>query len=53
MTGLTGTTVVLEPGRTYQEAGRSDLEQTRACPVFSGTRMYVRAGNRLYCIGKS
>ena len=53
LTGLDGTTVVLDPGRTYVERARNALEQTRASPVFVGNRIYIRAGHRLYCIGDS
>ncbi len=44
-----GTTVVLEPGRSYQEVARSSIGGFRATPVFVGNRMYVRAFDALYC----
>jgi outer membrane protein assembly factor BamB len=46
-----GETVVLKPGREYQEAARNTLEPFWASQVFSGTRMYVRGQANLYCIG--
>jgi hypothetical protein len=45
-----GTTIVLEPGRKYQEIARNELESLGSCPVFAGKRMYVRARTHLYCI---
>ena len=44
-----GTTVVLEPGRTYQEIVRNKVEGFRSSPVFAGDRMYLRAFDYLYC----
>jgi outer membrane protein assembly factor BamB len=47
-----GETLVLGLGRAYKEIRRNHLgEGFSGCPVFAGTRMYVRARNRLYCIG--
>jgi outer membrane protein assembly factor BamB len=46
-----GETVVIKPGREYQEVARNTLEPFTACLVFSGTRMYVRGQTNLYCIG--
>jgi hypothetical protein len=48
-----GKTVVIEPGREYEEIGRNELEPFRSCPVFDGNRMYVRTLSGLYCIGKT
>ncbi|MHC4715206.1 MAG: hypothetical protein ACYTAN_18370, partial [Planctomycetota bacterium] len=47
-----GRTIVIEPGREYREVARNDLEPFRACPVFVGSRMYIRGHKNLYCIGK-
>jgi hypothetical protein len=47
-----GKTVVLEPGREYREVATNTLEPFRSTPVFSGSRMYVRTMNHLFCIGK-
>ena len=46
----TGTTIVMRPGREYQEIARNALEAFRGTPVFEGERMYVRALTTLYCI---
>jgi outer membrane protein assembly factor BamB len=47
-----GTTVVLEPGRTYKEIARNSLETFRSSLVFEGRRMYVRTLKHLWCIGE-
>ncbi len=47
-----GNTVIVEPGREYKEVARNSLEPFRSCPVFVGTRMYVRTEKNLYCIGQ-
>ena len=47
-----GTTLVLEPGRAYKEIARNKLDPFRACPVFDGTRMYIRGIKKLYCISR-
>jgi outer membrane protein assembly factor BamB len=46
-----GDTVVIKPGREYQEVARNTLEPFTSTPVFSGKRMYVRGQANLYCIG--
>ena len=46
-----GETVVIRPGREYQEVARNTLEPFTSCLVFSGTRLYVRGQTHLYCIG--
>jgi outer membrane protein assembly factor BamB len=46
-----GTTVVIEPGRSFKEVRRNRLEPFRSTPVFQGTRMYIRGLKNLYCIG--
>lgn len=45
-----GTTVVLQPGREYQEVARNSLEAFRSSPIFVSDRMYVRGLQQLYCI---
>ncbi len=45
-----GTTIVLRPGRKYDEIARNELESFGSCPVFVGNRMYIRARQHLYCI---
>jgi outer membrane protein assembly factor BamB len=47
-----GTTVVLKPGREYQELARNKLEPFRSSLVFEGKRLYVRTEKHLYCIGE-
>ena len=48
----TGTMLVLEPGRVYKEVSKNLLDEgSGAGPVFAGTRLYLRGGEELYCIG--
>lgn len=48
-----GTTIVLEPGREYQEVARNSLDEPfRSSLVFEGKRMYVRTTKGLLCIGE-
>ncbi len=47
-----GQTVIIEPGREYREVSCNGLEKFRTCPVFAGTRMYIRGLKFLWCIGK-
>jgi len=66
--GNFGTTLVIKPGRTYQQVAKNRIEdwvevpnagwynhteRTVACPVFDGERMYVRAEQHLYCIANA
>ncbi|MEM9553531.1 MAG: PQQ-binding-like beta-propeller repeat protein [Acidobacteriota bacterium] len=46
-----GTTVVLEPGRSYVEVARNRVEGFRSTPIFDGERIYVRSFEHLYCFG--
>jgi RNA polymerase sigma factor (sigma-70 family) len=55
-----GTTVVIQPGRTYKEVAVNAIEestdaknqtQNLSTPVFEGSRMYYRSPCYLYCIG--
>jgi outer membrane protein assembly factor BamB len=46
-----GETVVIRPGREYQEVARNTLEPFTSSLVFSGTRLYIRGQTHLYCIG--
>lgn len=52
VTGQGGITYVLEPKREYAEVAKNKLESFRSTPVFEGTRMYVRAKENVYCIGR-
>jgi outer membrane protein assembly factor BamB len=47
-----GITAVVKTGRTYEFVALNNLEKFRACPVFSGTRMYIRTLKHLWCIGR-
>ena len=47
-----GSTLVLKPGREYQELASNTLDPFRSSPVFSGDRMLVRTLSHLYCIGR-
>jgi len=47
-----GGTLVLKPGRRYEEIAANKLEAFRSSPVFAGGRMYVRAFKKLYCISE-
>ena len=59
ITGNFGTTILLEPGREYKEAGRNTIERKLdqnlegyvAAPFFEGSRIFVRGQRYLYCIG--
>jgi len=48
-----GEALVLEPGRAYKELKRNYLGKGHGgTPAFDGTRMYLRSGQKLYCIGE-
>ena len=47
-----GKTLLLKPGREYQEIARNTLEPFRSSPVFVGERMVVRTLQGVTCIGK-
>jgi outer membrane protein assembly factor BamB len=52
ITSDNGNTVVIKPGRAYEEVARNSLGDTvRSCPAFAGSRMYVRGYKKLWCIG--
>lgn len=46
-----GTIFVIKAGRTFELVGQNELEPFRACPVFSGNKLYLRGLKTLYCIG--
>jgi outer membrane protein assembly factor BamB len=50
--GKNGRTLVLRPGREYDEVAANELERFSSTPVFVGRRMYLRAGRFLLCIGE-
>ncbi|MCL2648841.1 MAG: PQQ-like beta-propeller repeat protein [Phycisphaerales bacterium] len=64
LVGNTGTTLVLKPGRTYEQLAKNKIESTIprywrtrferfvAAPTFSGKNMFLRGERYLYCIGE-
>ena len=52
VSGSSGVTVVVQPGRGFKEVARNTLEPFRSSPVFRGKRLYVRGLKHLYCIGR-
>ncbi len=62
--GMDGTTIVLKPGRTYEEVARNKIEDLvsrnygvwpegfASTPVAEGNYLYVRGDRHLYCIGE-
>jgi outer membrane protein assembly factor BamB len=63
LVGNTGTTLVIKPGRTYQQLAKNKIESlfyrrwaTRlerfvAAPTFDGNCIYLRGERYLYCLG--
>ncbi|MGD0091372.1 MAG: PQQ-binding-like beta-propeller repeat protein, partial [Planctomycetota bacterium] len=48
-----GDTLVLAPGREYKEVKRNHLDEgSGGTPAFAGSRIYIRGGANLYCIGE-
>lgn len=52
-----GTTVVVEPGRTFKAVGRNKLGDSQpldfgASPAIADGRLYLRSQSHLYCIGE-
>jgi outer membrane protein assembly factor BamB len=45
-----GTTLVLRPGREYEEVASNDLADFSSCLCFEGNRIYVRTKKHLWCI---
>ncbi len=50
VSGVGGTTVVLKPGRQFEQVASNELEKVRATPVFDGDRIYIRGHKNFYCI---
>jgi outer membrane protein assembly factor BamB len=46
-----GKTVVFEPGREYRQVAANAIESFRSTPVFSGSRIYIRGLQHLWCLG--
>jgi outer membrane protein assembly factor BamB len=51
VSGRDGKTLVLRPGRDYDEVAINEAERISSTPVFAGERMYLRTDKTLYCIG--
>lgn len=56
-----GTTVIIKPGKEYQEVAINRIEESKdgksqvqnnSTPIFEGARMYYRTPGFLYCIGE-
>jgi outer membrane protein assembly factor BamB len=47
-----GRTLVLKPGREYEEISRNELEGFSSSPFFNGECTYIRTAKHLYCIGQ-
>jgi len=53
LTSLTGDIVVLEATRAAKQVARNRLKEgSGSAPVFSGKDLFLRDGDRLYCIGE-
>ena len=62
--GNTGSTLVIKPGRTYEQLAKNRIENIFwrywgmrherfvAPPAFDGKAMFIRGDRFLYCIGK-
>lgn len=50
--GRDGKTILLRPGREFEEIQLNELGRTSSTPIFAGQRMYLRADKSLYCIGE-
>ncbi len=53
VSGFSGTTAVLEPGRSPRIVASNSLERLRSSPIFVGDAMYVRGQETLRCIARS
>ena len=47
-----GLTLLLKPGRDYEEVSRNELDGFSSSPFFSAQRLYIRAPKHLYCLGQ-
>ena len=47
----TGKTIVVRPGREYQQIAKSKIEGFRSTPLLAGGRTYIRTFKHLYCLG--
>lgn len=46
-----GSTVIIRPGRTYEEVSRQQTQSYRGSPVFIGDRVYIRGLQSMLCLG--
>jgi outer membrane protein assembly factor BamB len=47
-----GTTLVLRPGREFEQVAKNDFEGFSSSLAFFGERIYIRTSRFLYCVGK-
>lgn len=47
-----GSSIIIEPGRSYKELATNKLDAFRSSPLVVRNRLYVRTLKHLYCIGK-
>ena len=50
--GKNGKTLVLRPGREFNEVAINESERYSSSPLFVGRRMYLHTDQSLYCIGE-
>lgn len=50
VSGKSGKTLLLRPGREFEEVAINELGRTSSTPIFAGRRMYVRAEKSVYCV---
>jgi hypothetical protein len=48
-----GLTIVIRPGRAYEELCRNQLDDFSSSLAFAGSRLYIRTRRHLWCIGHS
>ncbi len=46
-----GSTVIIRPGRVYEEISRQHTQSYRGSPVFIGDRVYIRGLQSMLCLG--
>jgi len=48
-----GRTIVIKPGRDYQQVAVNQIEGFRGSPVFIDDKLYIRGFERMWCFGES
>jgi len=48
-----GRTIVIKPGREYEQVAVNQIEGFRGSPVFIGERLYIRGFKKMWCFGES